>query len=413
MTDTSQVIAETFRQESGRVLATLVSALQDIELAQDALQDALIAALERWAIDGIPPNPGAWITLTARRKALDKLRREGNFRHKIATIGELQILNEDETDEVDQMEIPDERLKLMFTCCHPALATDAQIALTLNTLGGMTTAEVASAFLVPETTMAQRLVRAKRKIRDACIPYRIPPLELLPERLDTLLTVIYLIFNEGYDAASGDVLIRTHLCTEAIRLARIVVDLQPEAEARGLLALLLLQDSRRLARVSSEGELVLLEDQNRALWNQANIVEGTALLEQTLTLRQPGFFQLQAAIAALHATAARAEDTDWRQIAALYGKLEGLSPSPVIKLNHAVAVAMADGAVVGLRLLDALEDEGSLKHYYLFHAARGDLLARTRWFDEAKAAYERALALCGNAVEQAFLRRRLLEIEEQ
>lgn len=411
MTDNPQIIAEIFRQESGRVLALLVNTLRDIELAQDALQDALIVALERWQKDGIPPNPGAWLTVTARRKALDMLRREGNFRHKITMIYDVQNLNDDdELDKVDEMEIPDERLKLMFTCCHPSLAAEAQIALTLNTLGGMSTSEVAKAFLVSEVTMAQRLVRAKRKIRDAGIPYRIPPLDMLPERLDALMTVIYLIFNEGYDAAGGDTLIKTHLCVEAIRLARILVDLLPDAETMGLLALLLLQDSRRLTRVNTQGELVLLEKQDRTLWDQVSIVEGKEILERALRLRQPGFFQLQAAIAALHASAARAEDTDWRQIAALYIKLEGISPSPVIKLNRAVAVAMAEGPVAGLRLLDQLDADGSLKQYYLFHAARGHLLERTHWLDEAKDAYEHALALCGNAVEQAFLRRRLSEL---
>ena len=385
-----EIVDRLFREEQGRAVATLIRVTGDFDLAEEAVQDAFIRALETWPERGVPDNPGAWITTTARNRAIDRLRRRQRSVEKIEELGretavEQELAAIDPTPaEDDAMPIADDRLRLIFTCCHPALALEARVALTLRTLGGLTTPEIARAFLVPEPTLAQRLVRAKRKIRDAGIPYRVPPAELLPERLDGVLRVLYLVFNEGYAASSGDELIRRELCAEAIRLTRVVVSLLPdEPEAAGLLALMLLHDARRDARVGAHGELILLDDQDRARWDADRIAEGQALIETALAARRPGPYQVQAAIAALHDEAAVPSETDWTQIASLYATLQGMAPSPVVELNLAAAVAMADGPAIGLAMMDGIAATGELDTYPYLHAARADLLRRLERWSEA------------------------------
>lgn len=390
-----------FRREHGRAVAVLARVFGDLDIAEDAVQDAFVASVEKWAVAGLPPSPAGWIITTARNRAIDRLRRESSREDKHAQAALLQAQDQP-VEEVGV--VRDDRLRLIFTCCHPALALNVRVALTLRLLGGLTTTEIARAFLVPEPTMAQRIVRAKAKIRSAGIPYRVPYEADLPERVRGVLAVVYLIFNEGYAASSGDELIRSELCQEAIRLGRLLVELMPdEPEALGLLALMLLQESRRPARVAADGSLILLADQDRTLWDRELIAEGQTLVRRCLRRDQPGPYQLQAAMNAVHSDAPAAEDTDWHQIVQLYNHHLALEPSPVVALNRAVAIAEVDGPAAALALVDDLD----LGNYYLFHAIRAELLKRLNRRPEAAAAYKSALALTENTPERHFLQQNL------
>jgi RNA polymerase sigma-70 factor (ECF subfamily) len=398
-----------YRSESRRVLATLIRLLGDFDLAEEAMHDAFAAAVERWPIDGVPGNPRSWLVSAGRFRAIDGLRRRARFDASQGAIAERLETTEWEAPDLDSA-VEDDRLRLVFTCCHPALTPDAQVALTLREVCGLTTEEIARAFLTPASTVAQRIVRAKAKIRDARIPYHVPTRGDLAERLDTVLHVVYLVFNEGYFASGGASLTRHDLSAEAIRLGRLLVELLPEPEAIGLLALMLLQESRRAARTTADGELVLLDHQDRTLWNAEQIAEGTRLVERAIEMRRIGPYTLQAAIAAVHAEARTADSTDWSQIAALYQVLARADPSPVVQLNRAAAIAMRDGAEAGLALIDALIASGDLADYQHAHSARADLCRRLGRAAEARESYQRALALTSQQAERRFLERRLREL---
>jgi RNA polymerase sigma-70 factor, ECF subfamily len=404
----AEAVEAAYRDEWGRIVATLIRITGNWDLAEECAAEAFAAALQRWPRDGIPDRPGAWLTTTARNRAIDVLRREKVGAAKLAEMALLDDTGAPPAAAGDPSGVADDRLRLIFTCCHPALSLEARVALTLRTLAGLTTAEIARAFLSSEATMAKRLVRAKAKIANAGIPYRVPPAHLLPSRVVGVLGVLYLLYNEGYSASAGPSLIRGGLSAEAIRLGRVLVALMPdEPEAAGLLALMLLQDSRRAARVDAAGDLIVLEDQDRSRWDAESIAEGIGLLDAALRRGQPGPYQLQAAIAACHASAARAADTDWTQIALLYGELMRFLPTPVVELNRAVAVGMAYGPAAGLELVSSLETSGKLAGYYLLAATRADLLRRLGAADEAAAAYREALALAPTEAERRYLSRRL------
>lgn len=410
--DVAPAVEEVYRSDWGRIVATLIGLVGDFDLAEEAAQEAFTAAVDQWRVSGVPEFPRAWIIQTARHKAIDRIRRKARFEEKLESYTTSGLVRTVEEPDYDTTEIPDDRLRLIFTCCHPALAPEAQVALTLRTLCGLETDEIARAFLVPETTMAQRLVRAKRKIRDAGIPYIVPDTDIMATRIEAVLTVIYLVFNEGYAATRVGPLVRTDLCAEAIRLGRLVRSLmmpQPPPEATALVALMLLHDARREARTDDAGDLVVLEEQDRTRWNQKQIAEALPLVDESFRGR-PSAFALQAAIAALHCQAARAEDTDWPQVVRLYDLLERVQPSPIVSLNRAVAVAMAEGPGAGLALIDALATADDLANYHLLHAARADLLRRLGSLPEAAESYTRALALVTNDSERRFLERRLREV---
>ena len=403
-------IEEVYRTESRRVLATLIRLLGDFDLAEDALHDAFTAAVQQWPRDGLPANPRAWLVSTGRFKAIDTLRRRARFDASLATLAEQLDAGSGSNLEADERVVEDDHLRLIFTCCHPALPPDARVALTLREVCGLTTEEIAHAFLTSAPTVAQRIVRAKSKIRDAHIPYQVPSQADLPDRLDTVLQVIYLVFNEGYAASSGPSLTRSDLSGEAIRLGRLLVRLMPEPEVAGLLALMLLHESRRPARTTPDGELVVLDEQDRTLWRRDLIAEGTALVERALASRRFGAYTVQAAISAVHANTPNATETDWTEIVALYDVLLQMQPSPVVELNRAVAVAMRDGPSAGLELIDAILDRGDLAGYHLAHTARAELSRRLGKREQARAAYTRALSLTRQEQEQRLIKRRLLEL---